>query len=64
MTKVYEATAKREGKWWLITVPELDAVTQARHVREIEEMAAGLVMALLDLDEGEAKVNVTVELPE
>jgi len=64
MTKVYEATAKREGKWWLITVPELDAVTQARHVREIEEMAAGLVMALLDLEEGEAKVNVTVELPE
>lgn len=64
MVKVYEATARREGKWWLITVPELDAVTQARNLREIDAMAEGLVQALLDLDEGDAVVNVVVELPE
>ena len=64
MAKTYEATARREGRWWIITVPELDAVTQARHVREIDEMAAGLVSALLDLPEGEVSVTVTVELPE
>lgn len=59
----YEARARREGRWWIITVPELDAVTQARSVREIDDMAHGLVEALLDLDEGEAVVHVTVELP-
>ncbi|MHB1172705.1 MAG: type II toxin-antitoxin system HicA family toxin [Lacisediminihabitans sp.] len=59
----FEATATREGKWWIITVPELDAATQARNVREIDDMATGLVIALLDLGEDDVKVNVTVELP-
>lgn len=62
--RVLEATAVREGKWWIITVPELDAVTQARNVREIDEMATGLVVALLDLEEDDVTVNVTIELPE
>jgi ribosomal protein L12E/L44/L45/RPP1/RPP2 len=63
MTKVYAATARREGRWWIISVPELDAVTQARNVREIDRMASGLVEALLDVDEEEVKVDVVVELP-
>jgi len=62
--RVFEATAVREGKWWIITVPELDAVTQARNVREIDEMATGLVVALLDLEEDDVTVNVTIEVPE
>jgi hypothetical protein len=41
MAKTFTATARREGTWWIITVPELDAVTQARHVRDINEMATG-----------------------
>lgn len=64
MTHVYSATAEREGRWWLITVPELDAVTQARTVREIDMMATGLVAALLDLEEDDVQVNVSVKLPE
>jgi predicted XRE-type DNA-binding protein len=63
MTHIYDATARREGRWWIITIPELDAVTQARTVHEIDIMARGLVEALLDLDEGQAIVNVAVELP-
>lgn len=61
--RTFEATATREGRWWIITVPELDAVTQARNVRDIDDMATGLVVALLDLDETEVDVNVTIELP-
>jgi hypothetical protein len=61
--RTFAATALREGRWWTITVPELDAVTQARNVREIEEMATGLVAALLDLEETDVTVNVTIELP-
>ncbi|MHB1509109.1 MAG: antitoxin HicB [Acidimicrobiales bacterium] len=63
MTREFEATATREGRWWIITVPELGAVTQARNVREIDEMATGLVAALLDLEEDDVKMRVTVELP-
>lgn len=61
---VYEATATREGRWWTIRVHGVEnAVTQARHVREIDEMAAGVVQALLDLDEP-PEVRVTLELPD
>ena len=45
----FEATARREGRWWIVTVDELQAVTQARSVREIDDMATGLVSALLDV---------------
>ena len=64
MGKTYSATATREGRWWIIRIPELDAVTQARTIREIDEMATGLVTALLDLPEGGASVDVSIELPE
>ncbi|RLP75641.1 hypothetical protein D9V32_09215 [Mycetocola tolaasinivorans] len=63
MAQIYEATARREGKWWIITIPEIDAVTQARSIREIQTMADGIVMALLDLEEGEARVSVSIEMP-
>jgi DNA-directed RNA polymerase specialized sigma subunit len=60
----FAATAKREGRWWIITVPELDAVTQARNVREIDDMAIGLISALLDLEEEAIRVSVALELPQ
>ena len=63
MAKVYEATATREGRWWLIRVPEIDAVTQARRASEINEMTAGLIQAVLDLD-SPPEVTVTIELPD
>ena len=61
--RTFAATATREGKWWIVSIPEIDAVTQARSVREIDEMARGLVAALLDLDEEDVTVNVTIEIP-
>lgn len=63
-TYEYTATATREGRWWIIRVPELGAVTQARNIREIDEMARGLIAALLDLPEDGVRVSVTAELPE
>lgn len=63
VSKAYQATATREGRWWIIRVPEIDAVTQARNAREITEMAAGVVQAMLDLDEA-PEVKVTIQLPE
>lgn len=59
----YTATATREGRWWIIRVDDVDgATTQARHARDIPEMAAGVVQALLDLDEP-PEVEVTINLP-
>ncbi|RFA16184.1 hypothetical protein B7R21_02005 [Subtercola boreus] len=60
----FRVVAAREGRWWVITVPELDAVTQARHARDIEDMAIGLISALLDVAEESVSVEVVLELPE
>jgi len=59
----FEATARREGRWWIVSVDELQAVTQARSVREIDDMATGLVSALLDLEPDDIEVHVEVQLP-
>jgi hypothetical protein len=34
----YRVRAEREGKCWLLTVPELDIMTQARRLTEADEM--------------------------
>lgn len=61
--RTFDAIASREGRWWLVRVPALDAVTQARSIKEISVMATDLVAALLDVDDHEVIVNVTYELP-
>jgi hypothetical protein len=39
----YEISVYREGRWWMIYVPEIDELTQARHVGETEDMARSLI---------------------
>ena len=47
----YTAEVDREDGWWTIHVLELDVVTQAARWSEVEGMARGVVIAMLDLDE-------------
>ena len=61
--KAYSATAERDGKVWLVHVPEVDRYTQARSLREAGVMAADLVAIMTDSDPGSFDVTVTVELP-
>lgn len=61
MITSYTATATREGRWWIITVDGV-GVTQARSLRDAPAAAAGLVAAMLDLDEGSVDVAVTAGL--
>jgi hypothetical protein len=62
--RTFDAIASREGRWWLVRVPALDAVTQARSIKEISIMATDLVAALLDIDSADVTINVAYELPE
>jgi hypothetical protein len=57
VNRTYNATASREGKWWLITVEGV-GVTQARSLRDARRAARGLISAMLDLDEDEIAVEV------
>lgn len=56
--KTYEARVSREGKWWMIAIPEIDGLTQARRVDEVEQMARECVAVTLDVPLSEVAVDV------
>ena len=49
MTTKVEATAVRDGRWWLVRLPELDTAGQARTVREIRAVATEVAALWLDV---------------
>lgn len=55
----YTAQVDREDGWWTVHVLELDVVTQAARWSEVEGMARGVVIAMLDLDE-DAEIDLEV----
>jgi DNA-directed RNA polymerase specialized sigma24 family protein len=61
--KIYKATVVREPGWWIISIPELDLVTQARRIRDIQHMATDLVAAWLDKDPVDVRVEVEDFMP-
>ncbi|MDA8400638.1 MAG: hypothetical protein M0008_11460 [Actinomycetota bacterium] len=56
--KIYRATVEREPDWWIISIPELDIMTQARRIRDIRHMATDLVAAWLDKDPNDVRVEI------
>lgn len=61
--RVFQATAFKEGKWWTITIPELDQVTGTKKASEVQEYATNLAAATIDVLDSEVEVNVSYELP-
>ena len=61
MSTTYTATATREGRWWMVSVPEVDGVTQARRLSDVGEMASELVAVSLDVPLEEVEVQVVVD---
>jgi hypothetical protein len=55
----YLVEVTREGRWWLISVPQIDGVTQARRYADIEKMARDLIAITLDVRLSEVAVDVT-----
>jgi predicted RNase H-like HicB family nuclease len=62
-TRTYQVVVAREDEWWMITVPELDAVTQARCVDEIEYMARDLIAICLEVEDDSFAVDVDLRVP-
>jgi hypothetical protein len=56
----YTALCRREGKWWVITVPELEygSVTQARTLDEVPVTVADLVATMTGADRNTIEVDV------
>lgn len=56
----YSATATREGAWWMIRIPEIDGLTQARRLDQAEKMAREYIAASQDVPLEDVQVHVSV----
>ncbi|WP_341953492.1 antitoxin HicB [Salinibacterium sp. TMP30] len=61
--KTYDVTARKDGRWWFVQVPELDTVGQARSASEIEEVAREVIGLWLDVEPHSFDVALDVEIP-
>lgn len=57
--KTYDVAVTRDGKWWMVEVPELDGLTQARRLEEVEQMAREYIAVTLDVPLSGVDVDVT-----
>jgi len=58
MDKVYDVEVSRYGKWWMVAVPELDLLTQARRLSEVETSARECIAVWLDARLSTVKVHL------
>ncbi|KXX56830.1 hypothetical protein [Rhodococcus sp. LB1] len=56
--KVYKVEVTRDGKWWMVSIPELDGLTQARRLGETEQMAREFIA----VETGTPIADVVVDL--
>lgn len=57
MSQTYTVSVTRDGKWWMIAVPELDALTQARRIDDVPTAAKELIA----LETGVALADVEID---
>lgn len=46
--KPYKVMVTREGKWWMVAIPELNGLTQARRLAEAGDMAREWIAVTLN----------------
>lgn len=61
MTARYQAAVTRDGKWWMVSIPELGGLTQARRLSEAGLMAREWIALTLGVPLADVDVTVTVE---
>ncbi|MGW4090059.1 hypothetical protein [Nocardia sp. NPDC004750] len=60
----YHANVERGEKYWLVHVPEIDQWTQARNLREVDEMARDLIALMEEVDPKSFEIEVTIKIPD
>lgn len=61
MSTTYSATATREGKWWMIRIPEIDGLTQARKLDQAAGEARDYIAASQGIPVEDVAVTIAVE---
>lgn len=60
--RAFTASAVREGRWWVVTVPDV-GTTQGRATAEAQRMAVDMVAPMLGMPETEVEVDVDFQVP-
>jgi hypothetical protein len=58
----YQGRVTREGKWWMISIPALDGLTQARRLADVDAAAREFIAVTLDVALSTVSVELTVEV--
>jgi hypothetical protein len=61
--KTYRADITRDGKFWLISIPELNRSTQALRYKDVPTMASDLVEIMTGLGADDFDLHLQVRLP-
>lgn len=61
MSTTYTARVTREDRWWMVSVPEIDGLTQARRLSEAERMARELIAVTQGTSVEDVRVRVEVD---
>ena len=62
--KTYTAEVQRDGKFWLIRVPEIDRSTQALRYRDVVAMASDLIEIMEGVESDDYDLHLKVVLPD
>lgn len=57
MPRVFSVTAHREGRWWVIDIPDVGAVAQASSWSTVRAEALGVAALMLDVDPARLRVG-------
>jgi len=56
----YRVEVTRDGKWWMVAIPEIDGLTQARRLEEAPLMARDYIAISMEVPIEEVEVTVAV----
>lgn len=59
----YKLIVHREPGWWVIEIPELELVTQARRLGDVEKNAREAIASLLDVERASFDLEQDVQAP-
>jgi hypothetical protein len=60
----YHAEVTRDGRFWLVRVPEIDRSTQALHYKDVRAMASDLIEIMTGLGSEDYDLHLHVRLPD
>lgn len=55
--RTFEVNVRRDGKWWMIEIPAIDGLTQARRLGDVEDMARSYIAVDQELGADQFRIS-------